>query len=86
MTSDLPTAGNRWPSRSPAAHSDIQHSAPARVWLRHFCPSIRSTLNAAYLGKGLDRFTLRGREKVHGQWKLFGLVHNIEKLAHYGVT
>lgn len=36
--------------------------------------------------KGLDRFTLRGREKVDGQWKLFALVHNIEKLAHYGMA
>lgn len=35
--------------------------------------------------KGLDRFTLRGREKVDGQWKLFALVHNIEKLAHCGM-
>ena len=34
--------------------------------------------------KRLDRFTLRGREKVDGQWKLFCLVHNIEKLAHHG--
>ena len=34
--------------------------------------------------KGLDRFTLRGRAKVDGQWKLFCLVQNIEKLAHYG--
>jgi hypothetical protein len=34
--------------------------------------------------KGLDRFTLRGRHKVDGQWKLFCLVHNIEKLAHSG--
>ena len=34
--------------------------------------------------KGMDRFTLRGREKVDGQWKLYALVHNIEKLAHYG--
>jgi transposase len=31
--------------------------------------------------KGLRRFTLRGRRKVDGQWKLFCLVHNIEKLA-----
>ena len=31
--------------------------------------------------KGLDRFTLRGRPKVDTQWKLFCLVHNIEKLA-----
>jgi len=34
--------------------------------------------------KRLDRFTLRGQAKVDGQWKLFALVHNIEKLAHHG--
>ena len=40
--------------------------------------------------KGLDRFTLRGQTKVDiyarrgTQWKLFCLVHNIEKLAHHG--
>jgi transposase len=34
--------------------------------------------------KGLDRFTLRGRTKVEGQWQLFCLVQNIEKLAHHG--
>ena len=34
--------------------------------------------------KGLDRFTLRGRQKVDAQWKLFCLVHNIEKLANHG--
>jgi transposase len=36
--------------------------------------------------KGLDRFTLRGQKKVDTQWKLFCLVHNIEKLAHHGVA
>ncbi len=34
--------------------------------------------------KNLDRFTLRGRAKVDGQWKLYALVHNIEKLANCG--
>ena len=34
--------------------------------------------------KRLDRFTLRGRTKVDAQWKLYCLVHNIEKLAHHG--
>ena len=34
--------------------------------------------------KRLDRFTLRGRAKVNGQWLLFCLVHNIEKLTHAG--
>ncbi len=36
--------------------------------------------------KGLDRFTLRGQQKVDTQWKLFCLAHNIEKLAHHGVA
>ena len=34
--------------------------------------------------KRLDRFTLRGQQKVDTQWKLYCLVHNIEKLAHHG--
>ncbi len=34
--------------------------------------------------KRLNRFTLRGQTKVDGQWKLYCLVHNIEKLAHHG--
>ena len=34
--------------------------------------------------KQLDRFTLRGRTKVNGQWLLFCLVHNIENLTHAG--
>ena len=34
--------------------------------------------------KRLDRFTLRGKTKVDGQWKLYCMVHNIEKLAHHG--
>ena len=34
--------------------------------------------------KRLNRFTLRGRKKVDTQWKLYCMVHNIEKLAHYG--
>jgi hypothetical protein len=34
--------------------------------------------------KRLNRFTLRGQKKVDTQWKLYCLVHNIEKLAHHG--
>jgi transposase len=34
--------------------------------------------------KRLNRFTLRGRRKVDTQWKLFCLVHNIEKIMNYG--
>ncbi|MEO8630843.1 MAG: IS1182 family transposase [Betaproteobacteria bacterium] len=34
--------------------------------------------------KRLDRFTLRTQSKVDTQWKLFCLVHNIEKLTRHG--
>jgi hypothetical protein len=34
--------------------------------------------------KGLDHFTLRGKEKGDIQWLLYGMVHNIEKITHYG--
>lgn len=34
--------------------------------------------------KRLSRFTLRGRRKVDTQWRLYCLVHNIEKLMRYG--
>jgi transposase len=34
--------------------------------------------------KRLDRFTLRSGSKVNTQWRLYCLVHNIEKLAHHG--
>lgn len=36
--------------------------------------------------KGMRRFTLRGKSKVDAQWKLFTLVHNIEKIAHCGAS
>tara|TARA_R110002167_G_scaffold2165_5_gene10905 strand:+ start:79238 stop:79396 length:159 start_codon:yes stop_codon:yes gene_type:complete len=34
--------------------------------------------------KRLNRFSLRGKIKVQGQWQLYCLVHNVEKLAKYG--
>ena len=34
--------------------------------------------------KKLDHFTYRGVKKVSVQWRLYCLVHNIEKIAHFG--
>lgn len=36
--------------------------------------------------KRLDRFSLRGTLKVNGQWLLYCLVHNIEKIQRYGTV
>ena len=34
--------------------------------------------------KRLNRFSLRGKKKVDSQWKLYCMIHNIEKIANYG--
>lgn len=34
--------------------------------------------------KRLNRFSLRGKTKVQGQWRLYCMVHNIEKIMNYG--
>jgi transposase len=36
--------------------------------------------------KRMNRFTLRTKAKVDIQWRLYCIVHNIEKIANYGVT
>jgi len=32
------------------------------------------------VNKGMNKLTLRGQDKVNAQWKMYCLVHNIEKL------
>jgi hypothetical protein len=32
----------------------------------------------------MSRSTLRGTHKVNIQWRLYCLVHNLEKIGHYG--
>ncbi len=34
--------------------------------------------------KKLHRFSLRGKQKVQSQWRLYCMVHNIEKIMNYG--
>ncbi len=41
--------------------------------------------NTSY-NKRLNRFSLRGKSKVQGQWQMYCLVHNIEKIANYGAV
>ncbi len=36
--------------------------------------------------KNLRRFSLRGKSKVDMQWKLFCMIHNIEKIKNYGMA
>lgn len=34
------------------------------------------------VNKGMNKFTLRGQDKVNSQWQMYCLVHNIEKLRY----
>lgn len=34
------------------------------------------------VNKGMNKFTLRGQDKVNSQWQMYCLVHNIEKLRN----
>ena len=36
--------------------------------------------------KGMNRSTLRGRVKVNIQWRLYCVVHNLEKIGKYGLN
>jgi len=38
------------------------------------------------VNKGLNRFSLRGLKKVSGQWRLYCLIQNIEKLMNFGIV
>ena len=59
-------------------------SAAGRVRYGQRFATVEPVFGNLPYNKSLDRFTLRGKAKVDGQWKLFCLVHNIEKLAHHG--
>jgi len=73
---------------APESHTDrmkkrIDSPAGRGLYGRRFA-TVEPVFGNLRHNKQLNRFTLRGRTKVDGQWKLYCLVHNIEKLAHHG--
>jgi IS5 family transposase len=73
---------------TPESHTDrmkkrIDSPAGRVLYGRRFA-TVEPVFGNLRYNKRLDRFTLRGKAKVDTQWKLFCLVHNIEKLAHHG--
>jgi transposase len=61
----------------------IDSPAERRQYGRRFA-TVEPVFGNLRHNKRLNRFTLRGRRKVDTQWKLYCLVHNIEKLMNYG--
>lgn len=58
-------------------------SREGKVIYSHRMSTVEPVFDNIGANKGLKRFSLRGKRKVQGQWQLFCLVHNIEKLANY---
>jgi transposase len=69
-----------------AAMKDKIDSAEGKRMIARRFATVEPVFGNLRHNKGLRRFTLRGQRKVDGQWKLFCLVHNIEKLAHHGYS
>ena len=55
-----------------------RHQYSKRMWV------IEPVFGNITSNKRLNRFSLRGKVKVTGQWLLYCMVHNIEKLWRYG--
>jgi len=71
-----------------ASHTDrmktkIDSESGRQMIVRRFA-TVEPVFGNLRHNKRLYRFTLRGRAKVDGQWKLYCVMHNIEKLAHHG--
>jgi hypothetical protein len=59
-------------------------SARGRSIYSHRIATVEPVFANLRHNKRLDRFTVRGKEKVGTQWRLYCMVHNIEKLARNG--
>lgn len=59
-------------------------SREGKVIYGHRMSTVEPVFGNMTINKGLNRFSLRGKRKVQGQWQLYCLVHNIEKLMNYG--
>lgn len=75
---------------SPLKHTEAMKrridSAEGRALYGRRIATVEPVFGNLRYNKRLDRFTLRGQRKVDTQWKLYCMVHNIEKLAHHGYT
>lgn len=75
------------PDRPPTAADRMKEkidSAQGKAMIGRRFATVEPVFGNTRANKRLNRFTLRGQDKVDAQWKLYCLVHNVEKLAHLG--
>lgn len=74
--------------KRPANHTDwMKHrvdSDKGKLIYSHRMSVVEPVFGNIGTNKRLNRFSLRSQKKVQCQWRLYCLVHNIEKLANYG--
>lgn len=73
--------------RSPSYTDWMKHrvdSDKGKLIYSHRMSVVEPVFGNIGINKKLNRFSLRGKDKVQGQWYLYCLIHNIEKLHHYG--
>ncbi len=72
----------------PASYTDWMKrrvdSDKGKLIYSHRMSAVEPVFGNIGTNKRLNYFSLRGKKKVQGQWQLFCMVHNIEKLANYG--
>ena len=77
----------------------IRHQQSATDWMKkrvdsqrgkaiysHRMSVVEPVFGNLTANKKLNRFSLRGKKKVQGQWQLFCMIHNIEKIMRYGTV
>jgi hypothetical protein len=75
------------PDQPPTAADQMKakiDSAEGKAMIGRRFATVEPVFGNTRANKRLNRFTLRGRDKVDAQWKLYCLVHNVEKLARLG--
>jgi transposase len=74
-------------TRAPTYTDWIKHrvdSSKGKQIYSHRMSVVEPVFGNIGTNKKLKRFSLRGKDKVQGQWHLFCLIHNLEKLNNYG--
>jgi hypothetical protein len=73
-------------SNKPISYTDKMRvkidSSPGRRQYSKRLGAIEPVFGNITVNKGMNKFTLRGQEKVNTQWQMYCLVHNIEKLRN----
>lgn len=59
-------------------------SSEGKMIYSHRMSTVEPVFGNMGMNKRLNRFSLRGKRKVQGQWQLYCMVHNIEKIMNYG--